>query len=1351
MSVRGGRGVRGLWVAAALLILLLPTLPVAPAQGPADPWWRTSDRAQPTLGWAIRIPVVVENREDYFVSDAFAIVDLDFNKLLVAAGWTSEARSGNDVLRGFTLDPDSIRVVPYNQGFVTGPIDGREDTQPIPHVWYPSPLESKELRESDPAGTVLFQVEGGLAPKEKRSFYVYANPLEFGKTPPADFAPAARAPLDAFLWGTRGTVFYGWEPEQTGQANEIVVRAATSAGARVEVSVAEVSRFVPVTSTSTYPNPQDVSGSLAARFRVPPGKPFRISSDNPIVVATYRASDGTPQSVAPGDRWGFVPGRSGSFADDQFDVYGFGAEGNGFSTSVTLIKSGPGSVTVSSSIGGQGVTLSPASPVATITIPSGSWTTLFGSGGQFLVSLGARSVSASTPFHTFPVPALTGGPAGTSFYTALQSDNGFVRLCPASSAAIRIASLDAPALQVYPEGLVESTPPAIVAPGDVCETAALPSASPPHAYEIFADGDERYAPQGPVPFRVVVGAGERDTDPQLVRGNVYPAAGLAGVDYRVEGRTMVFGHYNDTRLNVTYEREANGVKTLVSAPLALQRDGYIALPLPAWGSTGRMHIQASKPIAAAAMDPAVNRVELPGQPTLVQSYGYARYLPGRPEALGVTLGAAEFRGPLVELRSDAGPERYLTLSTGPGTPVSTRLSVVNLGRWINGEGLTDTISVTCSTPAGWTVEGCGKEVTLPSNSAERLTVTVTPSAEDVNAQRTILVEARSKAGGVAATFKLIVHVEVRYGVEMWFDVEGGRKTIDPPIGLSPGETYRYNVVLKNTGSTLDTFNVRPDRDAAEGWTQELLLDDAPVTSVRLDGGESVTLQFRVRAPNAETAPQNLVSLLAESLTSAQAKAIVNTATRIRPKVDLEMLLDPQTRLAEPGQAATFNVTARNKGNDVFRVLFLQDSVLPKGWTATLGRAEIDLDPNVNFTFPLTLTPPGGARAGDLATLKLKAEIDTGGAGGRVVGDEISAVVVVRRIHDLAAPPTLDAQALPGETLRFLLPVTNLGNGQDSVELLEGAVDALRLEGDASVGAPLDGWRVTMDVESVRLELNETSELPLRIVVPRGTPPGQYNVTFTARLSREALQNLSVPVAVSRLARVDLDGASVLATTPGRLVHLSYVAVNNGNVEGTFDLAASAPTGWNATFSPARARLAPGERMPVALSLNASRDAADGVYEVALSAANGDDAPTVSSLSVRLARPELYIANVETSGALRSGDLVVVSATVGNRGDIAAENVSVVLVVDGKVVDRAILARVPVNQSGIASLSWVATSSRGDVKVLVDPDEDIVQATRAQSAASVEFGSRLLPTPAPGLAWLLAGLAVALAARRRWAQ
>lgn len=1328
MSV-GGAGAHGARTAAAfaIVLLLVPILPVAPpaaAQGGSDPWWGPSARDRPTEGWALRLPIVVENPHAYPMTDPLVWADVDFGKLLIEAGWTSQGSFAERRLRGFTLDVDSIRVVEYARGFAQGPIDG-VDTRPSPAHFYTSPFDAARYSEfspdRNPAGTLLFQVKGTIPVEGKRYYYVYANPLEYGKKEPYAWPLAERGALDSFLWGTSGTTFLGYEPNQPGQSHALrFVAETTVAGKPTTVTLYEfnVGRFVPVPSSTASPNPVTLPQAGASGFFLPPaGKPFKVVADRPITVQAHGATAlvGAVQHVP--ETCGWFPSMGGSFAGRSFWVYGHrGAIAGG--GNVVVHKASRGTVVAGFAGTDTRVTLTEGSPSAELFLPAGEWRIVVVQGAGSIMVSGVCDPSSTGGWPTRSVPALSGGPSGVDFITGAPADGGFLRVCPEERTSLRVILTARPTFQIAPEGPVDATEPTIASPRVGCHAIPATPTTPRDQFGLSAiatDEDKHPVEGAPVPFRVVTGASRRQVD-SAERPATGHWGGLLATDFHVSGAAGILAYFNDTRVTIFYEmKDGSSTNRSISLP------AFYAIPPPAlpdqW--TGRAQVLASKPVTVVSTERMDN--------------SYTHHVPGLPANARLQLGALEFRGPLVELRSPETEARQLFRSTGPGTPLSFRLEAINLGKWISGGDLPDAIDVSCEGPVEWTISGCAREFRLGSGQGERFDVVVTPSVDDVNTTGYITVTARSRSGDVESTFRLAVYVEIRYGVAMWFDVPNGRKTIDPAIGVDPGGTQPYTIVIKNTGSAEDVFDLRA-ADPKEGWTQRLTHDGVEVSSIRLRGDETAELLFEVKAPDAETAPQNLVPITAESRSSdlATAKDIVNTATRIRPKVSIALAVDPAARQTAPGETATFNVTVLNSGNDIFRISFDRLSDLPPGWSAELGVEEIDLGPGEPFTFPLRVTPPADARAATRASYKLGAQTDTGGGGGGIPGDQVSVEVVVRRVYDLETPALVEAPAVPGETLDYVLPLANHGNGDVTIELLPGAAT---------------GFVVRTD-DALALGVNDSGDLRLRIDVPAGTPPGPAFVNLTLRLSNEATQSILVPLQVAPRASLSFRGPSDLAAAPLRATPLRLTVANDGNLPGSFALGGTLPDGWTLRFEPATVTLAPGGTADVVAYVNASRDATDGAYGGRLTATLDGAEAGAHDLAVAVSRPELFIAGVDASGELETGQLVVVSARIGNRGAIAAEDVEVALVVDGQVVDQVVLERVTPAQQQVATLSWLATRSGGEVRVVIDPAERIVMSSRDGDEAGVSFATGF-GVPGVGLVALLgAGAAVAALRRRR---
>ncbi len=151
---------------AIVLLGLLITLPLAmpgaiaqeaPGTGPPDDWepWLDEDLIT-------RVPLEVTTGQHYppdWDGPRLIAYELDVNQVLADAGWPTDRGQPVD----FTLDPDSIRVVPQ----------GVADPQPVPMVtWQGSLLTEGAL---GPTVTIAFLAEPGLD-----AYHVYFDRTEDG-------------------------------------------------------------------------------------------------------------------------------------------------------------------------------------------------------------------------------------------------------------------------------------------------------------------------------------------------------------------------------------------------------------------------------------------------------------------------------------------------------------------------------------------------------------------------------------------------------------------------------------------------------------------------------------------------------------------------------------------------------------------------------------------------------------------------------------------------------------------------------------------------------------------------------------------------------------------------------------------------------------------------------------------------------------------------------------------------------------------------------------------------------------------------------------------------------------------
>ncbi|MHB8603680.1 MAG: COG1361 S-layer family protein [Thermoplasmatota archaeon] len=1328
-----------------LLASALP-VPTVPAQGAQAPWYGPSDATDASQGWGMRVPVIVTNDRQYDLTDWPVSVSLDLGQLLVAGGWTSQASALEQRVKGFTLDTASVRVIEYQNGFRDF-LD--PNPQPVPAVVYPALLD-KSARgrafdaSTNPLASVTWIAKGKTAPGAQRFYYIYFQAKQYGDEPAPTF-PDDRyyGLLQDVQQAGRGQIFYGQELGADSRANELDIHGLY-ADTHVAIYVLGTGPPQLATSEDRIPNPVPVNASEDKTFNLPEGTIFKVVATQPILLSDH----GTVFTPQPGktDRvtygaGSFVMSQDLGWAGTSFDfplytpVLNFYAASTG-SSSVQVFSG--------ASLSPSSFTLSAANPLQTVTLapgtnPSPATRVIVSVTGQpILIQYGGE--------HALPVevPARDGAPWGVDHMGTTPRDSGEALLYADGPANLRI--IDPAPKQgqpdgTYPVGPRITTPPDTVAGGlaTLRDLTVNQSFNFPGTPQQFLSAVEsKYPLPGGIPGALEVLAG-----PQSTASSPAPDAGYfegPGANRMLaRGPTLVAAHFNETRVQVR-ELLKSGAVVWTNAT----RSADDLLPLfPQSGSSGVFLIDATKPVTAfAASQPFFNTAP------------YARFIPGRLAPPPTSVGNLEFRGPLVDLTSPDAQGTEILGTPGPDQPWDFNLALTNKGHWIGGENLPDAYTIDCAgVPTGWDIfldghPGCDPSVEsihLDSGQTQAVKVTVVPKGATPGTVKRINVTAHSSiARNVTATLHLKVFVTVTFGVGLWLDVENGLKSTIDPIALDPGQslTPPQKIVLKNLGSVEDTFELK-HQAPAEGWSATLAATATGTDEVRtvtLGAGQSTTLFLQLKAPPQGGANFNSIEIGAQSLQSANAADKVTVLSRIRADIAFELRLAERSKLGTPGQPTAFTLALLNKGNDIVRVSLSLPPLLTPGWNASLDVAEVNLNPGVPFNVTLTVTPSLLARAGDQSSLRITGETTTGGLNETPKTDSDVATVVVKQVHLLDAPAAADIFADPGTNFTYSLPLTNHGNGDEFIELLRSSVRP-----PWPIGSPGGG--------EVSIARGDSGSLDLVVGVPPATRAASYAVNFSLRLSHEALQNFTLPVTVRESTRMVMVVPSGVRVSPGQEFPVQLTVTNVGNVNATLDPTTLAPAGWQFRFDPATLMLAPGETSTLTAFVNASRTASDGVAPVTFKLkaeppAGSTRAPTDAGsvlANVTIARPDLAITDVSSSGSTAVGDLLVVTAGVANRGTIEAKNVEVVLMVDGNAVDRVALDRIPAGASKLATLKWSADHRASNVTVVVNPDASVVEVTPGAKSATVTFAK-----PIPMGTWTasLALLATALFVARR---
>jgi uncharacterized membrane protein len=1298
--------------AAAVLLLaaLLAAAVPVPAKTLVGPeWWGPTD---PDAGWHMRVTLTVQNTFPESVFDAPVAAELDLGQALVDAGWTSFDSGGRDILTGFTLDPSSIRVVQYHnlEPFAGSGSDGLPTSEDaIPSLAIPGLLGRSDSADAarpydpstSPLVTVFFRVPGELKHDEMAFFEVYFDSLTNGaKEPPAYAGPAGGA-LQALHWTTSGTVLYG-HAVTSATPNKVTILGLQD---NTQVTVERLAGGKFTTSGVTLGKSTLMAGENTEATLTGTDPVFRVSATAPV--------------VADVDATGFVPSVEGSLTGKEFR-FRTPADGSG-TAGVYLINAGTSTAKVQvDGVSGTftltalpGAAYGGSNPCNTL----GPWKSLAQStnhhvtvveGGPIMVQLQPRTMQQ--------VPAADGSPAGTRFVaTALWSSfsncnqglgQPFRAASTGAATTIRAVNLET-GQQVSPVGAgTHAVPAAAVSDGLFLDTQRAANRDRPLYFESGA------------PVRVYAGG---NPSPSPAAG---PFGGSgAGLQFTTLGRTLLVAPYPETHVQaqVKYASGAATVTQLLGA-------GGVATLLDdaSFGRVQSAAVQADRPILAYSLD---------------ASPGFLAGIPGYLKVVEDRSGVAQYRGRLVEIRSQSG-EDPVTLSVKGGETTTLPLFVANRGQGVSGAPAPqEPIHIAVSgVPSGWTATLDRNDVTLPPDSEAAVSLLLKPpagsEASPLPVQFTVTAFSRDKTT-VRDDLTVIASIQNSFGVGLWFvQADTGPKTAS--LSTPPGTTATYPVVVKNLGSQQAAILLNVETKDAPAAAHLEDLQGEPVDALDMAPGEVRNLNLTVAAGDRPDA------LLLTTVTGTVDRAAgrvdrITALTRVRTAAELNLTTGDALHLLRDGEEGQFTVTLQNAGGGAadLRLRLLSDA--PADWPApslflvdpvTGQRVPVTrftLDPQAKQDFRLNVTPPAGTPAGTLVAL----QVVVTPSSGSPVDLPLTGVIAARhRVQvDFASDP---AQAPPGRPTSVPVTFTNRGNLDESLR--------------AEMADLPPGWTVVPPALAP-LERQAVQDAAL-VIDPGSTAPGSYRLGFRLVASDGAGLLSTLNVTVPARAGQAVGGNGTLDGQPGRALPFEVPVANRGNLPVLATLSAAPGEAWglNATAI----RLQPGANGTLTASWLVPRSAPDGAtaHRAVLRLAGDGGASSEATLqrTVAVGRPDVLLENASAASGPAGG---LVRAVVRNAGDRPAFDVRVVLEAPGEDAPLAeqTLLRVEAGEQADLLLA-VGRSVPSGAVLRLDPDDAIVESNDANNVASSLEGSGSHGAAAAPAAFALAALAVGLALRRR---
>ena len=398
----------------------------------------------------------------------------------------------------------------------------------------------------------------------------------------------------------------------------------------------------------------------------------------------------------------------------------------------------------------------------------------------------------------------------------------------------------------------------------------------------------------------------------------------------------------------------------------------------------------------------------------------------------------------------------------PAAPARFFVSVKNAGT------ANDTYSILRAgngPPPGWTENLTSDELYINRSSAAEANYTVwSPGNATAGEKWSTQLTVTSKGNTTyAQTVNLTTRTRQVFGLNFTTDRPSDFK-------VDNGEHVECNFTLVNSGNGKDTFVVSYVLvGKSPGWPISLSMGNFNLTA-RQRMNLALFLDIPAKAFANDSVTVNVTARSSQSITQSY-----KFRAMVRQTYVTELTVDSPADQMAAGANLTYLITVRNNGNGNDTVFFKAGA--PKLWTAALGRQALALPARTEATFYLVVSNPLYTLAGTYIM-----NITSTGSGDNAVTRlfNISILQWYKVLVEISPPNRTITQ---GEKADFTVSVKNLGNGNDSFDLV-----ALNL---------LGGWKAEFSNSTVDLAPGESTDVLLTLTTLNTTPAENYTVTVKA--------------------------------------------------------------------------------------------------------------------------------------------------------------------------------------------------------------------------------------------------------------
>jgi len=389
---------------------------------------------------------------------------------------------------------------------------------------------------------------------------------------------------------------------------------------------------------------------------------------------------------------------------------------------------------------------------------------------------------------------------------------------------------------------------------------------------------------------------------------------------------------------------------------------------------------------------------------------------------------------------------------------------------------------------------------------------------------------------------------------------GQTKSTDPGVAVS------FTHTLSNVGNAAAGFNVTVD--VPTGWSAAVVTP-SPIPSLNAGSNASFTVTVTPPSDALASSAQIRINVTADD-SNAATTSLIDTVV-IEQRAELNFTPDYTTSI-DPGEVITYTHTLTNSGNFTDTISLSASASQP--WVLELGTSQVVLAPKASTTITASLTVPTGIPAGTVNTTLITATSSL--PEGEAV---VTNVATVRAVPGLQITPPL--QQLSGESgspVTFTFKLLNSGS--------------MPLEPILSATPP-SGWTaVTLPNPVPSIDPGQEIDIQVAVTAPDGTPRNTEADTILTATADQPHPDTSTPPSASATARLrvgpayqfEIEPDQARSGVPGELVVYTHTITNTGMQTDTIVLSVQGLLGWQASVVPSSVVLAPGQSLPLTVSV-----------------------------------------------------------------------------------------------------------------------------------------------------------------------